>query len=369
MKPEIRVMLCDDSAIMRRLIRSSLLIEPSLKVVCEATDGRDAVNKYGEFKPEIIVMDVEMPVMDGVEAVRELRKRGCKVPIIMFSSLTSRGAEASLDAIAAGATDFATKPVGSGHIAVAMESLQRDLIPKLLECSRVRQSVSTPSLPRPAVTGRATEPAGRVLSKERNSVSILAVGVSTGGPQALATLIGSLPKDLPVPTLITQHMPPVFTGLLAERLSAQCDREVKEATDTDVLSPGCIFVAPGDYHMMVKRDRTQVRVVLDQSPPVNSCRPAVDPLFQSVAECYGKNSLGVVLTGMGQDGANGAKSLHDCGGTIVVQDRETSVVWGMPGEVVKRDLADRILPIDQIGGEVSRMIQAGRSARPAAITQ
>lgn len=396
MNTEIRVMLCDDSAIMRRLIKSSLQIEPRLKVVCEAKHGGDAVEKFPQAKPDVIIMDVEMPVLDGVEAVRELRRRGCKTPIIMFSSLTSRGAEASLDAIAAGATDFATKPVGSGHIAIAMKSLQRDLIPKLVlwadkkQNSSFRQpqllakrpptsaSSTTPprsaTLPKNAAQSSSrpcddspTSPSNSLLDSRR--VSMIAVGVSTGGPQALATMIGALPKPLPVPMVITQHMPPVFTGLLAQRLSAQCKCDVREAKDGEELVAGSILIAPGDFHLSVLRHRAQVQAKLDQEAAVNSCRPSVDPLFFSVAKFFGKQALGIVLTGMGQDGADGAKRLRDAGGAVIVQDQESSVVWGMPGEVAKRGLADCVLPIDQIGIEVSRMICGAKSPRRPVLSQ
>ncbi|QDV42742.1 Chemotaxis response regulator protein-glutamate methylesterase [Stieleria neptunia] len=356
MNKEIRVMVCDDSAIMRRLIKTALELEPSMKVVCEAKHGRDAIDQLDPTRPDIVVMDIEMPVMDGVEAVREIRKLGRTLPVIMFSSLTSRGAEASLDAIAAGATDFATKPTGAGHIQQALESLRRDLIPKLLQWTAGKRADSiatvSPAEPTPAFATRDAEGSKR-------GVAAIAIGVSTGGPQALSKLLSGLPHDFPAPILIVQHMPPVFTGLLAERLSAQTGHCVREAADGDRLTPGTILIAPGDYHMVASRERDGVHVRLNQEPPENACRPSVNPLFCSLGNCFGDQALGVVLTGMGQDGTRGAQSLKACGARVYVQDQESSIVWGMPGQVAECGLADRVLPLDQIAFQILRVVGSG----------
>ena len=356
MNKEIRVMVCDDSAIMRRLIKTALELEPSMKVVCEAKHGRDAIDQLDQTRPDIVVMDIEMPVMDGVEAVREIRKLGRTLPVIMFSSLTSRGAEASLDAIAAGATDFATKPTGAGHIQQALDSLRRDLIPKLLQWTAGKRADSIGTVP-------AAEPTNTFPSRDaeesRRSVAAIAIGVSTGGPQALSKLLSGLPQNFPAPILIVQHMPPVFTGLLAERLSSQTGHCVREATDGDRLTPGTVLIAPGDYHMVASRERDGVHVRLNQEPPENSCRPSVNPLFCSLANCFGDQSLGIVLTGMGQDGTRGAKSLHACGARVYVQDQASSIVWGMPGQVANAGLADRVLPLDQIASQILRVVGSG----------
>ncbi|MCC9600504.1 chemotaxis response regulator protein-glutamate methylesterase [Stieleria sp. JC731] len=382
MTSEIRVLLCDDSSVMRRLLRATMQSEPCLNVVFEAENGLDAVKNVTRVKPDVIIMDVEMPIMDGVDAVREIRKLSRSVPIIMFSSLTSRGAEASLDAIEAGASDFATKPVGAGHITKAMASVRRDLIPKVLQWSRrgaLEQPVPFKYEPRPSENsspavsnGAATQPSAApgaakasFSSRTSNAISAIGVGVSTGGPQALAKLLTGLPKDLPVPVLIVQHMPPVFTGLLADRLASQTGHQVREATDGDELKPGTVLLAPGDYHMRVSSDKTNFCVRLDQGPAENSCRPAVDPLFTSIAESYGDHGLGIILTGMGQDGAFGAKRLRECGGLVFAQDQESSVVWGMPGQVVKAGLANKVFSIDQMADEVTRLVLAGQ---PASIT-
>ncbi|WP_149495064.1 protein-glutamate methylesterase/protein-glutamine glutaminase [Roseiconus lacunae] len=377
MSNEIRVLLCDDSSVMRRLLKASMQSEPRLNVVFEAENGLEAVSNVTKVKPDVIIMDVEMPVMDGVDAVREIRKLSRTVPIIMFSSLTSRGAEASFDAIEAGASDFATKPIGAGHISKAMASVRRDLIPKVMQwaqphvqpvLSKLEQvnpsSIQAAPSPAPAsipAVGSQSDSV-RPLVKSAGGIAAVGVGVSTGGPQALMKLLGGLPKDFSTPILITQHMPPVFTGLLAGRLASQTGRPIREATDGESLSSGAVLIAPGDYHMTVARVQSTVVVKLDQNPPVNSCRPSVDPMFDSLADCFGNQTLGVILTGMGQDGMNGAKRLRDCGAPVIAQDEQSSVVWGMPGQIVKAGLATKVLPIDQMANEVTRIVLAEKSA-------
>jgi two-component system chemotaxis response regulator CheB len=368
MSQSIRVMLCDESAIMRRLISTALRLEPSMAVVCEAHNGRDAIEKLDDARPDILVMDIGMPVMNGVEAVREIRRRHPDLPIIMLSSLTSRGAKGSLDAITAGATDVSTKPVGSTHIQQSLDALRRDLIPKLLHWTAGQPTRSRPqttdcsSVPRASRTSASS-------SESSSQISAIAIGVSTGGPQALATLIQELPMGFPIPILIAQHMPPVFTRLLAERLSAQTGHSVREAVDGDELDAGTILVAPGDHHLTVSREGDSVRARLNQEPPENACRPSVNPLFCSMAECYGQGTLGIVLTGTGQDGVRGVKRLKTCGATVFAQDQESSVIWGMPGQVVKMGLADQVLPIDQMAAAVLRAVNPNRVQAVAAVSE
>jgi two-component system chemotaxis response regulator CheB len=349
---------------MRRLIRTAVNSDPSMTVVSEAADGQDCLDQLKQAAPDIIVMDIEMPVMDGVQAVRAIRSVDRQIPIVMFSSLTSRGAQASFDAIAAGASDFAAKPSGAEHIDQAMAALQRDLVPKLKFWAtrrRIQSGFNVRSNPLPQ-TPQTPPPGHRStsLGKPANPIKIIAIGASTGGPQALANVLGGLPRELPVPIVITQHMPPVFTGLLAERLADQTGHAVAEAVDGQRLTAGRILIAPGDHHMIVARLGAHSVVKLNRGPLVNSCRPAVDPLFESVARCYGKHALGVILTGMGQDGLRGARQLGKAGGAIYAQDQATSVVWGMPGEVVKHGLADEVLPLGRIAAELNAVLQAAR---------
>ncbi|MFT5523729.1 MAG: two-component system chemotaxis response regulator CheB [Pirellulaceae bacterium] len=351
MTGQIRVLLCDDSAIMRKLIKKALEADPGITVAYEATNGRDAVTNLNRVKPDIVIMDVEMPVMDGIDAVREIRKYNWDTPIIMFSSLTSNGAEATFDALDAGANDFSAKPAGVGHVTEALQLVRHDLIPKIFQW-----------------VGKA-KPASRNVDKKveqlsgqqalfDGDVSIVAIGSSTGGPDALAVVLSNIPTPLSVPVVIAQHMPPVFTKLLAERLSSQTGHSVREATDGVEILSGSVILAPGDHHLVVQRNGLSVIGKLTKDAPENSCRPAVDPLFRSVAAVYGRRSLGVVLTGMGKDGTKGAQAIKSSGGKVIAQDKESSTVWGMPGQVVQEGHADRVLPLDQIAGAIIRSVTA-----------
>lgn len=362
MNKQIKVMLCDDSSTMRRLIKAALKKEPRLHVVYEAKDGQDAVNNLDQACPDIVVMDVEMPVMDGIVATQEIRRRQPLLPIVMFSSLTSRGAEATLDAISAGANDFAMKPTASGHINDAMEKLQADLLPKILQLVDLNANTNPSRIVKTNYNPLEVEK----QSQANHRIDAIAIGVSTGGPDALAKLLMDVPKNLPVPILITQHMPPVFTDLLAKRLALRTGHNVSEAIDGEVVTNGRVIIAPGDFHLTVKRRETSVRVKLNQDPTENSCRPAVDPLFRSVAKCFGKHVIGLVLTGMGQDGARGAADIKSNGGTIIVQDEPSSVIWGMPGKVVSAGCADQILPLNEIARELAR--QVSRTTAPSMTT-
>ena len=377
-------MLCDDSAVIRRLVKGALTADPQLEVVYEATNGQDAVDKVGSTRPDVVILDVAMPIMDGIDAARILRRRSRTLPIIMFSSLTGPGAQATMDALAAGASDFAIKPSNSNSFQAATELVQKELIGKIRTLVGIRgeteeetvtpvstsvgQRAETSSGLRPVTRLRQeTFPSPRQTSQQAGNekISAIAIGVSTGGPQALSKLIAMLPKPFPVPILITQHMPPVFTGLLAEQLSQQTGHQVKEAKHRDLVSAGEILLAPGDFHLTVCRETSHVVAQLDQSPPENSCRPSVDPLFRSVSKTYGREALAVVLTGMGTDGCEGSRSIRQAGGRVFVQDKESSVVWGMPGAVVEIGQADRILPLEQIATELIRAVESKR--QPACV--
>lgn len=361
----IRVMLCDDSSVMRRLIVSTVKTVPNILVVSEAVDGRDAINKLPSVRPDVVIMDIKMPVMDGIEAVREIRKADRKLPVIMFSSLTSEGADATMDAVSAGANDFATKPLEVGHIGKAVEHLRTELIPKIYQWGgrpepRKPNRATLPSTP--AARGQSTDaangnanPAGTPAAGKKAlfpTAEAIGIGVSTGGPQVLSAIVAALPKQLPGPIFIVQHMPAAFTGLLAERLAAEQGHRVYEAKNNTQVQPGDIVIAPGDYHMTVSRKGSVVTTHLNQNAPENSCRPSVDPLFRSLAESYGNKCLGVILTGMGKDGTQGVAALREQGAKILVQDKNTSVVWGMPGNVVQAGLADAVVPRDQIASEI-----------------
>lgn len=364
----IRVLVVDDAVVVRRLVTDLLAAEPDVEVAGTAANGRIALSKIEQLRPDLVTLDIEMPEMDGLETLRHLRARWPDLPVIMFSTLTARGAHATLDALSLGASDYVTKPSNAGSMQEVQAQVRDALVPRIRALiGQGRRRTARPSVP-PSV------PAGGVPSSERpvpagvrseaaaGPVDVVAIGVSTGGPNALAALAPVFDASFPVPVLIVQHMPPLFTRFLAERLDALAGIRFREAVPGGDVEPGGGWVAPGDFQMMVDREAGRTRVVLTRDPPENSCRPSVDVLFRSVAETYGARVLGVVLTGMGQDGLHGAEAIHRAGGRMLVQDEATSVVWGMPGYVAAAGLADRILPLGEIGPEILRRVQVGRAA-------
>ncbi|OYP31701.1 chemotaxis response regulator protein-glutamate methylesterase [Rhodopirellula sp. MGV] len=368
MNEVIRVMVCDDSSMMRRLLVSTLNSAKDISVVSEAVHGKDAIDKLPRCRPDIIIMDVGMPVMDGIETVREIRKVDRKLPVIMFSALTQDGAEATMDAISAGADDFATKPVDAGHISNAVSQLKEELLPKiyrLVPTKAKAKALSGVGGGGGLAAGMGRNPVGGMTPQRQPAINrvttparidAIGIGVSTGGPKALATVVSRLPVDLKVPIFIVQHMPASFTALLAERLSSERGHSVVEASNDRVIAPGQIVIAPGGFHMTVIRRNNEIITKLNQEPPIHSCRPAADPMFRSMASTFGENCLGIILTGMGIDGTEGARALKEKGCMVIAQDKETSVVWGMPGNVVQQGLADVVLPIDKIALEIERVL-------------
>lgn len=357
--PKIRVLLVDDSVVVRRMVGDVLGADPQLEIAGAAANGKIALAKIPQVNPDIVILDVEMPELNGLETLVQIRKILPKLPVIMYSTLTQRGAEATLDALSKGATDYVTKPSNVGSASQALECIRTELVSKIKAICGRAVGLASPSLiavPAPAKTPLLTvAPPGR---EER--IDIVAIGISTGGPNALASLIPTLPRDFPVPLVIVQHMPPVFTRLLAERLAAKSQIEVEEGYMGAVLRPGCAWIAPGDYHMVVASENHHVTLRTHQGQPENSCRPAVDVLFRSVAEVYRPHALAVEMTGMGQDGLRGCERIREAGGQILAQDQASSVVWGMPGFVANAGLADRVLPLDQLGVEIVRRVRRGR---------
>jgi two-component system chemotaxis response regulator CheB len=354
---KIRVLIVDDAVVVRRILTDVLTSDPDIEVAGIAANGQIALQKIQQLAPDLVTMDVEMPTMNGVETVRAIRKTHPKLPVIMFSTLTARGAEATLDALAAGATDYVTKPANVGSVSVAMERIREQLIPKI-KGQFGHKAAAGPAPIAAAAAHDTSKPAAASALRTplvRGPVKIIAIGTSTGGPNALAEVIPKFPASLPVPVVIVQHMPPIFTKLLASRLSSQGKFPVKEAVHGDRLEPGRGYIAPGDFHMALEKRADGVHVVLHQEAPENSCRPAVDVLFRSVAEIYGGSTLGVILTGMGQDGLRGCTTVKDAGGRVLAQDEPTSVVWGMPGFVAKAGLADKVLPLGDVAEEIVRI--------------
>ncbi|MFO0646823.1 MAG: chemotaxis response regulator protein-glutamate methylesterase [Polyangiales bacterium] len=344
----VRVLIVDDSALVRRLLQEVLSSEQDIEVVGTASNAAIALSRIETLSPDVVTLDIEMPDMSGLELLAEIRKRAPKLPVIMFSSLTQRGAATTLDALALGATDYVTKPTGASSREAALEQVRTQLVPKL----RVLAPRAPPGMERLNAAQRRE----RVSFGETQRVSVLAVGCSTGGPNALAEIFGRLSCALAAPVLIVQHMPPLFTRMLADRLGASGPLRVREASHGDVLTPGGVWIAPGDFHMRVERQGLSTVIALDKGPPENSCRPAVDVLFRSVAEVYGERALALVLTGMGQDGLRGAEAIHARGGRIIAQDEASSVVWGMPGAVVRAGLAGSVLPLQEIADDVTRRV-------------
>jgi two-component system chemotaxis response regulator CheB len=351
----MRVLIVDDAVVVRKTLSDAIGRDAALEVAGTASNGRFALAKFPALKPDIVLLDIEMPEMDGLETVRQLRKIDARVPIIMFSTLTERGASATLEALTLGATDYVTKP-SNRDMAETLEAVSRELIP------RIRALCHLPEAHAVVVPKPPTPPAAQWKQRLLTPVQVVAIGVSTGGPDALARLLPSLPADLPVPMLIAQHMPPIFTSLLAARLSAKSALPVRECKSGEPLQPGCAVLAPGDFHMVVSQEDVP-RLRVHQGARENYCRPSVDVLFRSVAQVYGGRALAVILTGMGQDGLKGCEALRGLGARIYVQDEASSVVWGMPGFVARSGLADKILPLDQIGAAIVRAASKHIAAR------
>src|SRR5579872_1006735 len=351
-----RILVVDDSVVIRKLLSDTLAGDRTLEVVGVASDGRIALAKIPLLKPDLITLDIEMPVMDGLQTLAALRKLYPKLPVIMFSTLTEHGAAATLDALALGASDYATKPSNSGSTAVALDRIRIELIPKIKAlCGISPLKLQAPPRVRPAF---------RVRVRTNPRIDIVAIGTSTGGPNALAEVLPGIPSDFPVPIVVVQHMPPIFTRLLAQRLASRSAIPVEEGNAEAILAPGHAWIAPGNFHMKVVSAGVNRRLNLNQGPQENSCRPAVDVLFRSVATVYGANVLGVVMTGMGSDGVLGAQDIRDAGGNVIIQDEASSVVWGMPGLVHASGLDDAAYPLGQLAPEITRRVVQSRRARP-----
>ena len=357
--PKIRVLVVDDSVVIRRLLTDILKQDPEIEVAGTAPNGRIALAKLPQLNPDLVTLDIEMPELDGLATLPELRKDYPKLPVVMFSTLTERGAAATLEALTRGASDYVAKPANVGSVAAAMQSVKEQLIPKI----KALAAASRPSTAQgpPAATER---PARRTPQTPRTAqrTDAVVIGSSTGGPQALAAVLTRLPASFPVPIVVVQHMPPVFTRHLANRLDQQSALQVVEAAGGERLEPGQVLIAPGGSHLEVQRSGVAVVTGLHQGPPENYCRPAVDVLFRSAATVFGAGCLAVVLTGMGQDGLRGGEHIVDAGGTLLAQDEASSVVWGMPRAVSQAGLADETLPLESIANELMQRAATGRRA-------
>jgi len=348
---KIKVLVVDDAVVVRKIVTDTLGSDPEIEVIATAANGKIALQKIPQLKPDILTLDIEMPEMDGIETLTEARKLYKDLPIIMFSALTERGGSKTLEALALGATDYVTKPANVRSVSIAKQRIRDELIPKIKMFCAGKAGIETAA---PVIKKQFR------LRPSNQKIDIVAIGVSTGGPNALAELFPNLPGDLPVPIVLVQHMPPFFTKLLAERLSSKSPVDIQEGKAGEKLQPGKAWIAPGDYHMVLEKKADGVYLKTNQEAQENSCRPAVDPLFRSVSDIYGPNVLSVILTGMGQDGMKGCEQIKSKGGYVIVQDEKTSVVWGMPGFVAREGLADEILPLNQIGSKIISMVKKNR---------
>ncbi len=385
----IKVMVVDDAVVIRGLLTRWLGEDKAIDVVASHRNGKLAVDDILKSNPDVVVLDIEMPEMDGMTALPQMLAKKRDLIVIMASTLTRRNAEISIKALSLGAADYVPKPESTSEVTTSID-FRRELIEKVKALGAKAKRFRAPARAMRAETtaGRAASPATRVRGRPATDTRtafraapekpaaggpservarkpyssarprILAIGSSTGGPQALQEAmkqIGAAMNDVPV--VITQHMPPTFTAILAEHIGKAALRPAKEGEDGEVLKPGNIYVAPGGKHMILEKDGAGVKVCLTDGPPVNFCKPAVDPLFESVAKIYGSASLGVILTGMGHDGAEGVKAIAGAGGSVITQDEATSVVWGMPGAAANTGMCSDILPLKEIGPKVGRVLK------------
>ncbi|MCC6932063.1 MAG: chemotaxis response regulator protein-glutamate methylesterase [Deltaproteobacteria bacterium] len=352
-----RVLIVDDSVVMRALLSEIIAADPRLEVVGVAANGKIAIEKLTQLNPDIVTLDVEMPVLDGISTLKELKKIKPKLPVIIVSALTEKGAQISLEALANGAADCVAKPTQMGNADAAKKMFREQIIPKIYTlCSIQEQALSTS----PSVLSSVAKGECRLRPSVSNRVDLVVIGVSTGGPNALEKVITKLPDDMPVPVALVQHMPPVFTKSLAERLDSKSKVRVYEAEDGVSLLPGIVYIAPGGRHITINKEGLTLKLKTNMDPPENSCRPAVDVLFRSAVDIAGPNLLAVIMTGMGQDGFRGCELVAEKGGQVIVQDEASSVVWGMPGFVARAGLAEKILPVGDIADEIVKRAKAKR---------
>ena len=386
-----RVMVVDDSAVVRGLVTRMLESEESLDVIASVGNGQAAVNGLDRYDVEVVILDIEMPVMDGLTALPKLLEKDPSIKVIMASTLTLRNAEISMKALEAGASDYVPKPTSSRELSAGGD-FKRELLEKVkalgAEARRSRtsgsqratgfgrplrvQPVTNRAAPAPLSSTREKAPLRKsetvqirpgvvnIRPPGKGKPQILAIGSSTGGPQALFTFLKGVKGKLDLPIVITQHMPATFTTILAEHITRMTGWPAAEGKNGDVIKPGQVYIAPGDYHMEIVSEGGAKKIKLNQGPQENFCRPAVDPMFRSLIKAYGaSNILGVILTGMGQDGLKGSKDLVEAGGTLCAQDEASSVVWGMPGAVATAGLCSAVLPVTELPNFVVRFVAKG----------
>src|ERR1700680_3419530 len=353
MSERIRVLVVDDSALMRKLIPTILERDPSIEVIGTAMDGAFALKKIEEFHPDVITLDLEMPSMDGLETLRLIMRRA-PMPVIVFSTHSKEGAYSTFKALALGAIDFVAKPrdAAAGHLdAIAVELIEKIKIAKRASGRKIRASVEVETKPPQKKPSRATLPPSRIV----------AIGISTGGPNALQYVLSQIPADFSATILIVQHMPEGFTEMFAKRLDECCALEVHEARSGDLLLAGRVLICPGNRHMMLRRMPRGDMVVLNDAAPGNGQRPSADVLFHSVAQEFGLTSVGIIMTGMGDDGAVGLGAIKAAGGMTIAQREESCVVSGMPRAAIAKGYANRIVPLDGLAAHLASQYGSGRA--------
>lgn len=364
-----RIVVVDDSFLCQRVLSDVINARKCLEVAAVASNGEDGLLQIEKLQPDLVILDVLMPELDGIQTLIRIRKEWPQIKTIMFSALNVEGSETAMDALALGASDFSAKPNPMGTSEQVRQKLNEELVPKIEVLCGVepKQFADLPI--------NRSKHESRIINTKRRSVNtavgnsdnldiwLIAIGVSTGGPDALSVLLSDLPVDIGVPVVIVQHMPAEFTAKLARRLDKVSPLKVVEAQLGDKLQKGTVYIAPGDFHMTLDRIGTDVIVNLNREAPENSCRPAVDPLFRSIPALYGNHCLGIIMTGMGSDGLKGCEVLRAANCPVIVQDEATSVVWGMPKLVSMAGLAMQEIALDNMGGVVAEMVGASSRFR------
>jgi two-component system chemotaxis response regulator CheB len=353
-----RVMVVDDSCMYQRMLSDVINAHPLMQVVGVATNGKDAISQIDALKPDLVTLDILMPQMDGILTLMEIRRKWPKIWTVMVSSLTSAGSDAALDALTLGAHEYAEKPASIGGVGSIRTMLSNDLLPKIEALCGLESSVPDPIVvapPKPVPIRLPPPPAKSKSAREQ--LELVVIGVSTGGPDALTKLLLQIPGDFELPICIVQHMPAEFTGKLATRLNLASEVSVREAQEGDRLEAGTVYIAPGDFHMVLESVGGHDVVRLNKNPMENSCRPSADPLFRSAAAIHGSRCLGIVMTGMGQDGFKGSQVLFAAGATVLVQDEASCVVWGMPKLVAQAGLAEAQIPLDRMAKAILERVR------------
>ena len=358
-EPKIRVMVVDDAVVFRGLVSRWVGEEPDMEVVSAHRNGQEALDNFARIDPDLVVLDIEMPVLDGLEALPLLLARKPDLTIIISSTVTRRNAEVGIRALSLGAADYVSKPETNREITMS-PVFRRELIGRIRALGR-RRFERLGRLLQPAPIAAASVAPITLRPYSEFPPRVIVVGSSTGGPQALQIFLRALEPSLArLPVLITQHMPPTFTTILAEHIGRATGYPAREGQHGELLSPGTLYIAPGAKHMLVERAGEQAKIVINEDPPVHFCRPSVEPLFASAAAVFGAGTLGVVLTGMGVDGSDGAALIAAAGGSVIAQDEATSVIWGMPGAAAHAGACAGVLPLDEIAPRINELVAGVR---------